>query len=796
MLGLFLCTVFTATWGQEFGVFGKVKDRDGRPISYANIIIEKSSDSSFVAGTSTDDFGNFLIVPLASDDYIISISFIGFKSFQKSLKLSGDLDLGTVVLEESSETLDEINIIAKKPTVERKPDRLTFNIENTALTEGSTLQVLKSTPGVIVSNGSINVKSSEAVVYINNKRVRLSSNELMQLLEGTPANAIKSVEVITNPPASYDADSGVVVNVVMSKNLIAGYRGNVSANYTQGVYPRYNVGTSHFFKSDKLSVNVSYNFNHQKINRDNLSVVNYLDDNNEIEDIWTSNINRTTRSQTHNLNLNLDYEFDERNVISLSSTGLYTPYFDYNIFNNTDITDPDGEFLSRFTADNNSRDDKYNIGTDLDYKHTFLNGSTLRLNTHFTAYDYQRDQNVFSEFFDMDNAFISDSEFNTLANQETDIVTAGADYNVSINEDAGSVDAGIKFSNVQTDSDITKVDIIDGNPVLDPLNSDVFKYDEKVFAAYFNYTNTWNKWDVTLGLRAEQTNVEGESVSLNETNTQDYFEWFPNLSLNYNVTDAFSLYVTYNRSIERPNYTNLNPFRFFLNENTVVTGNPGLQPTFTNHFVLGTSFLENFIIEAYYINKDGAIHELPRQNNDTNIIAYVPANLDKTVDFGFDFWVFYDITDWWNGYAVTSFFNITEETSFNDGLVSLNQWSNYTELVNNFSLLEDNSLNIYFSVTYGSTNLQGLALVDTRIISDLSISKTILNDKGALSLSISDLFNEQDYFTTVEYLNQSSSNFTNLDNRFIKLGFRYNFGNTKLVTNQRSSSKDERKRLD
>ena len=110
------------------------------------------------------------------------------------------------------------------------------------------------------------------------------------------SNSIKSIEVITNPSAKYDADSGTVVNIVMSKNLISGYRGSVFANYTQGVFPRHNVGTSHFFKNQKTRFNLNYSYTNNKINRDGVNVVNYLDNDNAVEEIWKSTINRNTWS--------------------------------------------------------------------------------------------------------------------------------------------------------------------------------------------------------------------------------------------------------------------------------------------------------------------------------------------------------------------------------------------------------------------------------------------------------------------------------------------------------------------
>lgn len=793
-LNVIFFTLSFTLFAQNLSISGKVIDANGSPIEFANVIISVENEDSFFKGTSTDDNGFFKLDNLSVTTYFIKISYIGFEDFEQKIVLSGNLDLKTIQLKVIPESLDEVTVIAKKPVITRKPDRLIFNIENTALTEGSTLSVLKNTPSVIVSDGSINIKSAPAAVYINNRKVQLTTNELIQLLESSPANNIKSVEVITNPPASYDADSGSVINIIMSKNLVTGYRGSVETNYTQGVFPRYNAGTSHYFKNNKVNFNVNYSYSNKKINRDQDDTVNFLDDSNQIDEIWKSNVNRNTWSETHNLNLNFDYFIDDKNTISLTSTGLYTPYFKYKLKNNTNISDENENFLSRFTSDNLSRDTKYNIGSDLTFRHEFNDDASITFNGHFTVYDYERDQNVFSNFFDQNNTFVDDSEFNTLANQDTKIITGKVDYSLPINE-SSNFDAGFKYSNINTDSDITRLDIINGAEVVNTDNTDAFKYDEKVFAGYLNYTKSWGKWDINLGLRAEQTNIEGQSLTLNETNKQDYLNWFPNASLSYQLAEKVSVYSSYKRSILRPSYTDLNPFRFFLNENTVVLGNPNLLPSYRDHYKIGTNFLEHFTVEAYYMNYDGAFEELPRQNNDTNIIAFSPTNLDKRVDYGFDFAFDYYPTNIWNLYFLTSFYNIKEETNFGEGFVEQNQWSNYSQLTNTLSLLEDRSLNVSFLLVYGSRNLQYFTLLEEQLISELSITKSIFSKKGMITLSIHDLFNKQDFDTSTKYLNQFNSSFIDLDNRYVKLGFRYNFGNTKLNTNERTTSAEERERL-
>ena len=259
--------------------------------------------------------------------------------------------------------------------------------------------------------------------------------------------------------------------------------------------------------------------------------------------------------------------------------------------------------------------------------------------------------------------------------------------------------------------------------------------------------------------------------------------------------DEVSINGSYKRSISRPSYTDLNPFTFFLNENTVVRGNPNLKPGYRDHYKVGIDFLKYFTFEAYYMNYDGDIVELPRQNNDTNIIAFTPTNLDKKVDYGFDFAFYKYITNRYFLYAVTSFYNITEEADFGEGFVELSQWANYSILQNSLSFLEDNSLNVNLTFTWVGKSLQRLQTVENRLVSELSVSKRVFKDKGVVTLSVEDIFNLQDYETSTRYLNQSSSSFVDSDNRYVKLGFRYKFGNTKLKTNERTTSAEERQRL-
>ncbi len=152
-LRLCLSTILFAlsffAFAQELSISGKVVDANNNAIELANVIVLAEDGIEFLKGTATDDKGLFTLNSLSLTTYIIKITFIGYEEFEQKIILTGDLDLKTIQLNETPESLNEVTVIAKKPTITRTPDRLIFNIENTALTEGSTLGVLKSTPGVL-----------------------------------------------------------------------------------------------------------------------------------------------------------------------------------------------------------------------------------------------------------------------------------------------------------------------------------------------------------------------------------------------------------------------------------------------------------------------------------------------------------------------------------------------------------------------------------------------------------------------------------------------------------------------
>ena len=780
------------SYAQDLTISGTVVDDANQPIPYANAVLYTSDESKVINGSSTNDEGQFSIGNLALGEYVVKLSFIGFESVSTPISLTKTTDVGVIILKIASETLGEVTVNAKKPTVDKLADRLIFNVENTALIEGSMLDVIRNTPSVFIMDDAIKIRNSSPTVYINDKKVNLTGGDIIQLLESSSANSIKSIEVITTPGAKYDASSGMVLNIVMGKNLIIGYSGRIYSKYKQGVFPSYEGGISNFYKTEKISLSANYSFSKDKINRENNDQINYLNDDNTLDQLWSSNINRNTRKKTHNANINFDYFIDDNNTLSLSSTFLKTPNYEYSIKNKTLISDQNNNLLSSFNANTLSSYDKTNLGFDVDYVSKFKDDSKLSVNTSYTNFDYSRVQNISSDYFLSDNTFDFDTALKTNSDQDISIVSSKVDYYIPVDDDT-SLSFGIKGGEVKTNNDVVRFNIVGNQETLDTANSNIFDYNENVLAAYVDYEDTFGDFIFNGGLRTEQTNVKGESLDV--TNKQNYLDWFPTLVLTHNTTDKLSLYTKYKRTVSRPDYSDLNPFQFLLNDNIIVTGNPDLKPAYSNRWDVGTILNDTHTFEVSLITTNGNFTELGVQDNDTNILTYTPQNIGKTTELNFAYETFFTAFDRLSIYFVTVMYYTKEESTVNNLNVKLDQWSNFTALNAGISFLKDNSLNTNLSMTYVSKSISGLQTVKGMLLTDLSISKSIWNKKATISLLASDLFNTADFKTSTQYLNQNFSQFTNLDNRYIKLGFSYKFGNSTLKTNEKDKYSIERNRI-
>ncbi len=716
--GLYLFFLLPITlFAQELSISGTVKDSNSNPIVYANVVVLSKIDSTIISGATSNESGVYKIENLRANDYIINASFLGYKTQSRSISLQQNKTLD-FMLDGENEVLEEVEITVTRPTLNRQVDRLIFNVENTSLTEGSIWDIVRNTPGVLVMNDQVFVKNSPSVIYlINDRRVHLSGTDLQQLLSGSAADAVKSIEVITNPPAKYDAEGDVVINILMSKNLISGYNGSLYSNYTQGIYPRYSGGTSNFFKSKKTNLFLGYGFNWLKVSRINNEEIKFIE-NNAIVGNWDTDIDRNTLSKNHNAKINFDYFIDDKNTFSISGNANILPYWKRSTNSFTQAID------STFNSLNNTNDDKFNIAVNADYVYESKNDNKLSFNFHHTYYDYDRFQEVNTEYKDQNNDFLRSNSFNTSSNQEIKIYSGQSDLEMPFKEN-GLLELGFKASSIDSNSEINQLLTSSNTEIIDLANSGIFNYEENNIAGYISFSKEWEKWNLSLGLRTEFTEGTGDLEGLSsETNKFDYLKWFPNGNITRKFNENNTLVISYNKRIERPGYSDLNPFQFFLNDNAFVAGNPNLLPSITEFITLSYTLNTAFTFEFYYRKATNPFSELSFQNNESKQIKYVASNLKQNIDFGFDFSTYTPISSNWTTYAVTSIFK--DEAEFfdienNNSLETNEQWSFYANWINYFSFLEDKSLSADLSILFISPIIDGSKEVSTRAQLDFGI---------------------------------------------------------------------------
>lgn len=437
-----------------------------------------------------------------------------------------------------------------------------------------------------------------------------------------------------------------------------------------------------------------------------------------------------------------------------------------------------------------------NISLGTQYKTQLTENTSLNLNGNYITFTNDQFQNLESNYFLPNGDFLNQIAFETTAAQETEIITAETSLASKILE--GDFNAGVKFSNINTKAGLDYFD--NDNGVLQTNNalSDLFNYEENIFAGYFNYDRSIEKWQFSLGVRAEQTEINGISESLGEVNTQNYFNFFPSLSVNHQINENNSAGIGYSRKIQRPRYQSLNPFRYFINENNFNQGNPNLVPAIEDKISLNYSFKNKWSFEAYYQKIENSLEILSFQDNQNFTLRQLDANLIDYTQFSFDVMYNSSIKDWWYASYITSTYYLenvffaeesTQETYKNHTM------GFYASMYNQFTLSKDGSLTSDVTGRYISNLISGSLDFNNIFDLSISISKTFWDKAARINVGVVDLFNTNNIPVTSNYLNQDNSYFARPEARRFIIGFTYNLGNFRLKDNNKNIQTNESERL-
>ncbi len=780
---------------QDFSLSGKVIDSQNQAIPFANVLL-LNPDKTISQGTITEEGGTYLIEGLDEAAYQLKVQFVGYRDYiSDAFALSSDEIFPDIVLDEVTESLEEVVLVGNKPTVTRLADRLVFNVENSIVSNGSTWEILQRTPGVVNSQDNLLIRGESASIFLNDRKVQLSTDELKTLLENLGGDAIKSVEVIANPPAQYDAEGGPILNIITSKTVTPGYKGTVTAATTYAVFPKYSFGTSHYFKGEKLNLFANYSYNKRKNLIEIDSYINFME-NGAKTARWDIDYERITRSEGHNANVILDYDINSNNTLSFSALGFLSPDMSYR---NKTFTDVQGfGAVDSFDINTNSQlnTDDQNLALDLKYDLKLDKGS-LSTNVHYTRYNRDRSQALNSDYtLDQDLVF-RNVNFSTAANQEIDIYTIQLDYETKLG--AVDLEAGAKLSTIDSQSKFDFYDIDEEGETFNMDLSDNFIYDEKVYAAYFSLGREWKAWSAKAGLRAEQTESIGTSLVLDVVQDLNYLKWFPTAYVQYAPSENHSFSVDYGRRLARPRYQDLNPFSYFKTENNVSQGNPNLLPSFANRFNLNYTFKGSYSFDVYYTDNGENIVTLPFQDNDDFVFRTNRQNALESISYGLDFTHGRNIVKGWYSFLYTSLFH--EEETFlaveSDNARVTNEVEGvYVSLTNYFTLNKAKTFRGELSLAYFSQFIAGSYKQEATTNLTAGLRHSFWKKRATLQLTVNDILGEANALLYSRYLNQDNGYFSVPETQNVRIGFTYNFGNFDLKDNNRSIDKTERDRLE
>ena len=794
---LFFFSVSTL-FSQNSIITGLLKDESNSPLSFVNVLLFEKDAAEPFKGATTDENGRFRIENIKDGSYKIKFSFVGFLATEKDIELVSTKNIGELILKTAVESLNAAVISLKRPTIQRTSEKLVFNVENSSLSVGNTFDLLKKTPGVVIIGEKIDVRFKSPTIYFNGKRVYLSSSEAVSLLRSIDASFIKSVEVITNPSAQFDAEAGVALNIITSKAVSIGYKGSVNGTYEQGVFSKYNVGTSHFYKNKWLNFYGSYGFSPRKDYKEDKNRIQFFEPNGDANSTWNTHFEKVTRSNAHQANVILDVNITPSQTLGVSANISASPNKTYNNSGLTEMYSAQQQLDSTFTTGSALGYDTSNLSFGLEYKIELdEDGSTITAASNYIDYNNEQTQTVMTNYFSPSNVLLRESSFNTDAIQSSKIYTGQADLNTPLF--SGDLKAGIKYSNIDTNSKLDFFDVENNETLLNSKLSDDFNYKENIYAQYVSYQIGSENWDLTAGLRGEYTVINATSICLGELDTQRYFKLFPTANIQYQLNENNGLGLSYKRAIKRPRYQSLNPFKYFITEYNYNAGNPNLVPSIENKITLSYDYKGKLFFDAYYQYFRNSLSILTFQDNQNNVLRNVDTNLISDFQYSFDLIFVDSIMPWWFLQLVTSTFYLEnefysiesiEETYSND------TFGFYASLYSNFDLNKEGSFTADLNVLYISNMITGGYDYKNQFSTSVSVRKSFWDKRASITVGVDDMFNTTTIPVTTNYYNQDNSYFARAETRLFRLGFRYNFGNARLRDNSRNSRSAESDRLD
>lgn len=782
-------------------ISGNIRDQKDQHLPFVNVAIVEAEGGALLTGAVTDDKGNFRIESSRSGKVQLVVSSIGFETYRSEIfeiKPGISKDFGTIRIKEEVGNLAEVTVKASRPEIVVEADKTTVNIEGTVMAEGSTaLEVIGRSPGVYVdeNNNIILNGRSGVTVMINDRPSYMSATDLANFLRALPADNIKSIEIINNPTARFDAEGAAgIINIKLKKNNIDGIFGNVSlGGMYNGMYGN-NAGVSLNVKKGKWTNNASMNLN-------DFNFVNELDINRNFQlEQGTSSFNQSGKISEKNRNVffngGSDYSINEKHSVGINLQASKNTSVD-NGKSLTDINTSGVSDIFYIRSLNDSESSGKRLFGNLHYL-----GLLDSLGTKLTAdLDYTK-VNTNSESLLSNSRWINELE--NLSSRDFILTRNTMDYNIftakaDLVRPLGKgriLEAGIKGSWVKSDNNLDLSKAAEEGPFQPDPNSNRFIYEENVLAAYSSYKSKFSdKVSFQAGLRAEYSDITGTSVTLQQVNTQRYLDFFPSINVQQVVSKNYQIIYNANRRITRPNYRLLNPFVYYIDPLTTEQGNPKLRPQYANNLEMNHVIKNTYQLSMGYSVTNDVFQQIFTQNEQDRSTTTFTANLDKSQSMNIRAIIPIEITKWWSTNQMLQVTNSRWKSQIGDALLDVTQTSMMARSQHTLSLpagFKAEIIGMYVGpMQYGQALIKGFGWVDA------GFTKNFMKEKLSLSVNGTDLLRSQIIRADIQFDTIDSQFRQYRSNQGVRFTLRYKFaqGESFRISN-RSGSTEERNRLD
>ena len=805
---LIACYIVSAQTTERGKISGKVTDEQQKPIEGATAELLRTKDSSLVKVAISNKSGLIEFENIRFGSYFIKTTYINHeRSFSSIIDLSATnsaVTVNDIILKHAAKELQTVQVTGRKPFIQQMTDRIVVNVENSVINAGSSaFDVLERSPGVLIDvNDNISMRGKTGIIiYIDGKPSPMSGADLVNYLRSLPSNAIERIELITNPSARYDAAGNAgIIDIRMKKDQRFGTNGSFTAGYGQGIYPKANTGINFNYRNKKVNLFGSYNFSYRMGLNHLLLDRNFYTDGQFTGQDLKDNFTKIPL-YLNTVRFGADFYPNKKTVYGFVVNSNLNTFKPYNN-NSSVVIGSNKQPLYTFNTQTKNNNENKNIATNFNFKHTFdSTGRELTADLDYAYFNTDNSSRVSTQYHNLDGTPMQpDYILDGFQEGNLNLATAKADYVKPLKQKA-KIETGFKTSFVTADNDAQFFDMSSGSPVNDVNKTNHFYYDENINAAYFIFKKAYKKIDFQFGLRAENTNVKTRQEKGDIRWDSSYTQLFPSAYFNYSIKEDQRIGISVSRRIDRPNYSQLNPFLFLIDVTTYATGNPSLLPQFTWAYEL------NYTVKNINLTL-GYSHTVKNQNiviarfkevfptipADDNVTVQIPVNLSSSDYFGLTVAAPIRISKWWNminnGNLYYNHFNGSL------GSTTLDKGKVVADLRTNNTFTFKKGWTAELNGNYNTGGQYGFMVTRSQWGVGAGVQKTFWQGKGQLRFNVTDIFWTNLPRATITYDNYIEKWRAYRETRVANLAFTYRFGSNKVLQARRrtTGSEEERQR--